>query len=142
MTKLHKSEWIIVIGLLVLSFVPCIGGIFRMIELQMDTALEFIPKNPRALSSPIPIEIHIMSSVLYCILGAFQFLPNIRGNYTKWHQLSGRLLVCAGILAALSGLWMTHFYSFPEGFPEKNKSVSSIVQIGRQRCLRKLTTSP
>ena len=114
MTKLHKSEWIIVIGLLVLSFVPCIGGIFRMIELQMDTALEFIPKNPRALSSPIPIEIHIMSSVLYCILGAFQFLPNIRRNYTKWHRLTGRLLVCAGIFAALSGLWMTHFYSFPE----------------------------
>lgn len=114
MTKLHKSEWIILIVLLALSFVPCIGGIFRLIQLELNTALEIIPENPRALSSPIPVEIHIISSVLYCILGAFQFLPNVRRNYTKWHQLSGRLLVCAGILAALSGLWMTHFYSFPE----------------------------
>ena len=30
------------------------------------------------------------------------------------HRLAGRFLVCAGIVSALSGLWMTHYYSFPD----------------------------
>lgn len=114
MLKLKKSEWVILIGLLVLSFVPGIGGIFRMLELEFGTVLEFLPENPRIQSAPIPVEFHLVSSIPYCILGAFQFLLSIRRNYPKWHQVAGRFLVCAGIVSALSGLWMTHFYSFPD----------------------------
>lgn len=113
MINLKKSEWAILIGLLVLSFVPCIGGIFRLIELGMGTVLEFVPENPRARSAPIPVELHIISSILFCILGAFQFLPSARRDCPKWHRLSGRILVCAGAVSVLTGLWMTHFYSFP-----------------------------
>ncbi len=112
MINLKKPEWFILIGLLLLSFVPCVGGTFRLVELS--TGSEFLPVNPRIQSAPIPVVYHIMSSVLYCILGAFQFLLSIRRNYPKWHRLAGRLLVAAGIVSALSGLWMTHYYSFPD----------------------------
>lgn len=114
MINLKKSEWLLLIGLLVLSFVPCIGGILRLVELELGTALEFLPENPRVQSAPIPVEFHLMSSIPYCILGAFQFLFSIRRNYPKWHRLAGRFLVCAGIVSALSGLWMTHYYAFPD----------------------------
>ena len=113
MISLKKSEWIILIGLLVLSFVPVIGGIFRLVELELGIVLEFLPKNPRVKSAPVPVEFHLVSSISFCILGAFQFLLSIRRNFPRWHRLVGRLLVCAGIVSALSGLWMTHFYSFP-----------------------------
>lgn len=112
MSDLNKSEWLILIGLLLLSFVPSVGGTFRLIELVTGT--EFLPKNSRIQSVPLPAVIHIVSSSLYCILGAFQFLPSIRGKYPKWHRPGGRLLVGAGIMSATSGLWMTHYYSFPD----------------------------
>ena len=114
MLNLKKSEWIILIGLLALSFIPIIGGIFRLVELEQGTALEFLPENPRILSAPIPVEFHLISSIPYCILGVFQFLLSIRKNYPKWHRLAGRILVCAGMVSALSGLWMTLYYSFPD----------------------------
>ena len=111
MINLKKSEWTILIGLLLLSFVPSVGGTFRLIELS--TSLDFLPENSRIQSVPIPAVVHIISSVIYCILGAFQFLLSIRRNYPRWHRLAGRLLVSAGIVSAISGLWMTHYYLFP-----------------------------
>jgi len=112
MIDLRKSEWSILIGLLLLSFVPCVGGTFRLVELVTSSA--FLPENPRIQSVPLPAVFHIVSSALYCILGAFQFLLSIRRNYPKWHRLAGRFLVSAGIVSAISGLWMTHYYPFPE----------------------------
>ena len=112
MMNLKKPEWFILIGLLLLSFVPSVGGIFRLVELGSGSGL--LPENPRIQSVPAPAVFHIMSAATYCILGAFQFLPSIRRNYPKWHRLAGRLLVGAGIISALSGLWMTHYYSFSD----------------------------
>lgn len=110
MINLSKSEWRILIGLLLLSFVPCIGGIFRLIEMGIGTGL--LPENPRIESTPLPVVVHILTAVTYCIIGAFQFLPSVRLTYPKWHRLAGPLLVGAGIISALTGLWMTHYYSF------------------------------
>jgi len=110
--KLVQSERLILIGLLVLSAIPCIGGIFRLIELS--TALEFLPENSRIVSVPVPAVFHIISAVIYSILGAFQFLPSIRRNYPKWHRSAGRVLVGAGIVSAGTGLWMTHNYPIPD----------------------------
>lgn len=111
MMKLKKTEWFILMGLLLLSLVPSIG-ILRLVEL--GTGSQFLPENPRVQAAPTPVVYHIMSSVLYCILGAFQFLQSFRRNHPKWHRLAGRVLVAAGIVSALSGLWMTHYYSFPD----------------------------
>jgi len=112
MINLKKSEWSILIGLLLLSLVPCIGGALRLVDL--NTGLELLPENPRVALLPIPAVFHIISSIIYCIVGAFQFLPSIRRRFLKWHRLTGRLLVVAGIISAISGLWMTHYYPLPE----------------------------
>ncbi len=114
MIHLKKTEWFILIGLLLLSFIPSIGGVFRLVELGSGSGPDFLPKNPRIRSAPIPVIFHLLSVVPYCILGAFQFLPSFRKKHLNWHRLAGRLLVGAGIISALSGLWMTHYYSFPD----------------------------
>jgi uncharacterized membrane protein len=110
---LQRYEWGILIGLLILSFVPSIGGMFRLADLQPGVDIDFLPKNPRIDSAPTPVLFHLITVIPYCILGAFQFLPSFRKNYRKWHRNSGKALVVAGIISALSGLWMTHYYAFP-----------------------------
>ena len=45
------------------------------------------------------------------MLGALQFAPSLRRR--RWHRLAGRVLVPAGLLSALSALWMTLFYDLP-----------------------------
>jgi uncharacterized membrane protein len=45
------------------------------------------------------------------VLGAFQVAPGFRQHHPRWHRLSGRVLVPAGITAALSGLWMATYYA-------------------------------
>ena len=106
-----KSEWMILVGLFVLSFIPVSAGISRLVELGGGAAM--LPENPRVTAAPTPVVLHIISVSLYCYLGAFQFLPSIRRHSLKWHRYNGRLMVVSGIVSALSGLWMTHFFSFP-----------------------------
>ena len=113
--NLKKSEWFALTGLLVLSFVPSVGGALRLLDLNTSMSMAFLPENLRVLSAPLPVEFHIFSSVPYCILGIFQFLPTIRRRHPLWHRCAGKLLVVAGLVSALSGLWMTHMYAFPEG---------------------------
>lgn len=110
MIKLKQSEWVVLIGLLLVSIVPTAGGLFRLVELA--SGHEFLPENPRIQSAALPVIVHISASVFYCIVGAFQVFPSIRNTHPKWHRFAGRLLVGAGITSALTGLWMTHYYSF------------------------------
>ncbi|MCO5208145.1 MAG: DUF2306 domain-containing protein [Caldilinea sp.] len=44
-----------------------------------------------------------------------QFAPGFRRRHARWHRRAGWALVPAGLVAALSGLWMTLFYPWPAG---------------------------
>lgn len=111
MKVLRKSEWAILTFILVYSFIPTFGGFFRVLEFAGGPAIA--PDNPRASATPFPIVLHILSSFLFCLLGVIQFLPSIRRQYPAAHRAFGRIVAVAGCLSAGSGLWMTHFYSFP-----------------------------
>ncbi|WP_223256995.1 DUF2306 domain-containing protein [Arthrobacter globiformis] len=53
---------------------------------------------------------------MYLVLGAFQFVPSLRRGKCgrlSWHKVAGRIIVPAGLLAALSGLWTAVFYDLP-----------------------------
>ena len=112
MTQLNKNDWLIPISLILLSTVPVVGGVLRLYWLSGGT--EIIPGNERVLTMPLPAVIHIVSSSIFCVLGAFQFSAGIRNRNPKWHRSAGRILVPAGLTSALSGLWMTQFYPFAE----------------------------
>lgn len=111
MKSVSRSEWTLFALIMVYSFAPAAGGLLRVLELAGGPAI--IPENPRALSDPFPITLHILASVLFCVAGALQFLPSIRQHHYASHSTIGRIVVLAGCLAAASGLWMTHVYVFP-----------------------------
>jgi hypothetical protein len=97
---------------MIFSSIPAIGGLIRILELVGGPVIA--PENSRASSHPFPIMLHILASFLFCIVGAVQFMPSIRRFYPKTHRIIGRIVVVAGGIAAASGLWMTHFFDFPE----------------------------
>ena len=109
---LKRSEWFLLIFILVYSFIPAFGGLVRVVELAGGPAI--IPQNPRALENPLPIVIHLAASSLFCVLGALQFLPSIRRTRPATHRSIGRITMVAGCLSAASGVWMTHVYAFPQ----------------------------
>jgi len=110
---LSAIEWTVLSGLLLLSVVPALGGAFRVT--QLTTGAEITPENARFFNAPVPVIVHIVGAVFYSIGGAFQFIPSIRRRNSRLHRLSGRILLPAGFAVALSGLWMTLFYPWPEG---------------------------
>lgn len=111
MRSVSNREWIFLAIILIYCFVPTFGGLFRIAEFLGGPAIA--PENPRALANPLPIVLHILSSFLFCLLGALQFLPSIRRHHPSLHRMMGRVVAAAGCMSALTGLWMTHFYTFP-----------------------------
>ncbi len=114
--KKQSSDWLVPALLIALSAIPIIAGAFRMV--WMASGVEITPENARFFAAPIPVVLHVFSVSVFCILGAFQFSKNIRTRHPGWHRASGRILVPAGLITAISGLWMSQFYQLPanDGF--------------------------
>ena len=107
-TPSTKADWLVPSALIALSAVPFLGGAIRLVGLA--SGAEITPENARFVAAPLPVVIHILTALLFCILGAFQFAPGFRRRRPGWHRRAGRLLVLCGLAAGLSGLWMTQFY--------------------------------
>jgi uncharacterized membrane protein len=111
--KASSVGWLVPAGLLMLSFIPVVAGAFRLT--QLVGGAQITPDNARFFASPLPVVLHILSVTLYSLLGAFQFAPGFRRRRPAWHRAAGRILIPCGLVAALSGLWMSHFYPLPDG---------------------------
>lgn len=105
------AVWLVPAALILLSAIPIAGGAFRLAELSGSATIT--PANARFVASPLPVVLHIVSVTLYSLLGAFQFVPSLRRRRHGWHRAAGRILIPSGLIAALSGLWMTLFYRMP-----------------------------
>jgi uncharacterized membrane protein len=109
---MSRKDWLIPAGLLALSLVPAVAGSARLAQLAggAETAA-----NARFFASPLPVLIHVPAAIIYSMLGALQFSPGFRRRNRPWHRAAGKVLLPAGILVALTGLWMAHFYDWPAG---------------------------
>jgi uncharacterized membrane protein len=112
-TTSGRVRWRTPAALLVLSAIPLLGGGIRLAGLA--GAVEISPQNARFFAAPLPVVLHILGASLFLALGALQFVPAIRRTRPRWHRTAGRVLVASGLVAALSGLWMTQFYPRPVG---------------------------
>jgi uncharacterized membrane protein len=104
------SDWAIPSGLIGLSVIPIIAGAVRLTQMASGAVTA---ENARFFDSPLPAVFHIIAVTLFSLLGALQFAPRMRGKYPQWHRRSGRVVVPSGLIAALSGLWLAHFYVLP-----------------------------
>jgi uncharacterized membrane protein len=111
-TPSTRREWLVPAALITLSLIPVAAGAARVTELS--SGAQVTPDNARFLAAPVPVVVHIVGASLYCLLGAFQFVPVIRRRRPGWHRAAGRLLVPCGLAAAFAGLWMTLFYPRPD----------------------------
>ena len=105
--KLRKSDWFIPTGLVVLSFIPVAAGTFRLTQVSSGVVTS---ENARFLTSPLVTVLHIFAVTIYSLLGAFQFSRGFRRRKPQWHRLAGKFLIPAGLITALTGLWMTQFF--------------------------------
>ncbi len=110
MTRRTTARMPIPALLLALSAIPLLGGIARFVSLAGPGTAE----NARFAGSPVPVVLHIASAMIYSVLGAFQFSPGLRLRAPAWHRRAGRLVALSGLVAGLTGLWMTLFYRIPD----------------------------
>jgi len=108
-----RRDRILLAALLLLNLVPAVAGASRLTSLA--TGANITPDNARFFAAPAPVMLHIVTVILFGVMGAFQFPNSLRRMHPRWHRFAGRLLIPAGFLAALSGLWMTQFYPHVEG---------------------------
>lgn len=108
MTSSSQENWLIPAGLLTLSLIPVAADVFGVV--QIGGGGPITAENARFIAAPVPIVLHILAAVVYCVLGAFQFSPGLRRRKPMWHRTSGRILVPCGLAAALSGIWLAHRY--------------------------------
>jgi len=107
------GAWLVPIGLILLALIPIVSGSLRLT--QLGGGPEIIPEAPRFTTFPVPVVLHIVSAVVFSVVGAFQFVPTLRRGRSSWHKLAGRVLIPAGVIVALSGLWMAAFSQLPAG---------------------------
>jgi uncharacterized membrane protein len=104
-------EWRVPGALIALCAIPLAAGAVRLVTLAAGA--EVTPESARFVAAPVPVVLHIVAAAVYTVLGAFQFVPGFRARRPGWHRRIGRVVGGAGLVAALSALWMTHFYALP-----------------------------
>jgi uncharacterized membrane protein len=107
----RRPWWLGPVALVALSGVPAVAGSVRLTELASTPAVT--ADNARFVGAPVPVVLHIVGATLFCLLGAWQFAAVLRQRRPGLHRAMGRVVVPAGIVAALSGMWMTLFYDLP-----------------------------
>jgi hypothetical protein len=114
-TRVQRSTglWLIPTGLILLAMIPIVSGSLRLT--QLSGGPEILPEAARFTDSPLPVILHIVSATVFSIVGAFQFLPGLRRGRRSWHKAAGRLLIPAGLVVALTGIWMASFSALPVG---------------------------
>ena len=97
-----------------LSFVPVIAGAVRLSGLAGGANGGVVtPENARFMATPAPVVLHVLSASVFCVLGALQFDAALRQRFPRLHRIAGRVAAPCGIVAAVTGMWMTAAYAIP-----------------------------
>lgn len=95
------SSWGVPAGLVILAGVPIVMGTSRLVDVA----------NGEVIYAPyFPLIVHVVAVTVYCLAGALQFSKKLRRSRPRWHRITGRWVLPAGVVSAVSGLWLTQFY--------------------------------
>jgi uncharacterized membrane protein len=111
-----RRSWPVPVGLLALSIIPVMASVARVVQLSGGPAL--IPADTRFAEFPVPLLLHVVGAAAFLVVGAFQFVPRFRRRHLDWHRRTGRVLAAAGLVVAVSAVWMTLLYTAKPGTGE------------------------
>lgn len=97
-----RPQWRVPVALLVFTAVPVLAGATRLVQLTSGARVP-----ARFLTAPVPLALHIIGGIGFCVLGAVQFVPRLRRH--AWHRVAGRVAVLCGLSVGVAGLWLTLF---------------------------------
>lgn len=103
-----KSDRKLLAVLLFLCLIPVLSGAYRLFSITVNGSAD--PENISYLANPVPIGIHMIAYMLFCVAGTFQIAPNFRSRHPRWHKIAGSSLIPVGLIAATTGIWMTLNY--------------------------------
>jgi uncharacterized membrane protein len=109
----RTSTWRVPLALVALALVPVVAGSLRLTDLSSGST--FMPEDAHHPALPVALVVHIVSAIVYSLLGAFQFSAGLRRRRPAWHRAAGGVLVPTGLAAAGSALWMTLVYPTEAG---------------------------
>ncbi len=101
------------VWLVALAVIPILGGAARLMQLSGSSAST--PADMRFTEASMPVTLHIVSAILYSLVGAFQFDTRLRSRRRNLHRMLGRVAVACGGIVALSGLWLALASPIPLG---------------------------
>lgn len=102
-------------ALWLLSAVPIAAGALRLFNLWTGQSVD--ADSARFVAAPQAVVWHILSSSIFCVLGAVQLTKTstkaLVRHRARWHRRLGWMVIPCGFASALSGLWMTSNYPIP-----------------------------
>lgn len=128
-----RRTWPVPAGLLALAAIPVLAGSLRLAELAGDPAVT--ADNARFVTDPVPVSVHIAGATVFTVVGVAQFVPGLRRRRPGLHRAAGRVLVPAGLAAALSGVWMMVFSELPPSDDALLGAVRVVVGAGMAAAL-------
>lgn len=103
-----SSSFWIPLSLVCLGAFPAFVGVERLASFAPHGPK--LPDAQRFADHPVGLVVHIVSALLYTLLGALQFSPALRQRGALWHRVAGRVAAPAGMIVGLSGLWVMLVY--------------------------------
>ncbi|MBL1434579.1 MAG: DUF2306 domain-containing protein [Rhodobacteraceae bacterium] len=107
MPKSLKTNWRIVVGLLLLGALPALPAGYIVSLLVQGEPHEFV--RPIYSARPFPIAIHAVAGVVFWLAVPLQFSTRVRLSRPRFHKGSGRAAMLAALVLGLSSFWLMIF---------------------------------
>ena len=110
MKRIFQRPMILALMLFLATFIPIISAPLRMFQIITDQ----LPADAiRFNAVPWALFLHSLGGMIFGLLGPIQFSGAVKNRFGKFHRISGRIFVVAGMMLALSALRL--LVEFPNG---------------------------
>lgn len=101
MKRIFQRPMTLVLLLFFATFIPIISAPLRIFQVLTD---QLPPDAIRFNVVPWTLLLHSLGGMTFGLLGPIQFSRAIKNRFSKFHRMSGRIFVLAGMMLALSAL--------------------------------------
>ncbi|MEL6250833.1 MAG: DUF2306 domain-containing protein [Bacteroidota bacterium] len=117
MSKKPSSGWLGPILLLLLGSLNILSGAFQLDSIFQGPDLPIEEtESPHYHLTPFPIVVHIITGIIFNLLGPLQFAPAILKKWPQYHKWMGRILALSALGVAFTGMWMNEVFPVFGGF--------------------------